>query len=78
MRIMPRRSTKASILAQAAEDEVEHAVSRKRIRVAEEMECCQAPVDTADAQVFSKVILELISALLSASVSASATSLVGN
>ena len=77
MRIMTRRSAKPSILAQATEDEVEHVIARKCIWMAKKMECCQTPVDAADAQVFGKVVLELISTLLSASVSASATSLVG-
>jgi len=68
---MSWRGTKASILPQAAEDEIQHAVSRQCVRMSEQMESCQAPVDAADAQVLGKVILQLISPLF-VSVSASA------
>ncbi len=64
MRIMARCSSKASIVVQTAQHVREQAISWKRIRMAEQMQCRQTPIDTADAQVFGEVVFELVSALL--------------
>lgn len=56
----------AAILMQAAEHKLQHAVPWQRIWVAEEMECSQAPVDATNAQVFGKMVLKFLSALLGA------------
>lgn len=56
MRIMSRRSTKTSILVQAAEDEVQHAFLRECIGMAEEVQSSEAPVDAAEAEVFGEVV----------------------
>ena len=56
----------AAILVQAAEYKLEHAVPWQRIWMTEEVKCGQAPVDATNAQVFGKMVLKFLSALLGA------------
>ena len=58
----------AAIFVQAAEDKVEHAFSGESLRVAKEVQRCEAPVDAAQAEVFGEVVFELVAALLWVSV----------
>lgn len=59
-----------SVFVLATEDEVQDSIARERVRLSEEVQGCETPIDTAQAEVFGKVVFELVSALLRASVSA--------
>ena len=67
---MPRRGTETAILVQAAEYEVQHTFAWESVRVTEEVESSETPVDAAEAEVFCEVVFEFVSALLRVLVSA--------
>lgn len=77
MWIVTWRSSKTAILVQTAEDEIEDPFSWQCIWMAEEMQCGQAPVDAADAEMLGEVVFKLVVALLQASVSAHANTFIG-
>ena len=62
--VVSRCCSKAAILVQAAEDEVDYAISWECFGMAEQVQCREAPVDAGDAEVFSEMIFELFAALL--------------
>ena len=64
MCVVSRCCSKAAILVQAAEDEVDYAISWECFGMAEQVQCREAPVDAGDAEVFSEMIFELFAALL--------------
>ena len=61
---MARRSSETAIFVQTTEDEVDDSIPRKSVRLAEKMEGSEAPVDPADTEVFSQMILKLVTSLL--------------
>ena len=63
MRIMSGRSSKPTIVAKTAECEIKHTFFGKRIRVLHQVKCDKSPVDAADAQMLSQVVLKLITTL---------------
>ena len=64
MCIMPWCSAETAVLIEAAENEVDYSISRKCFGLAKQMESRQTPIDPADAQVFGKMIFELVTTLL--------------
>ena len=63
MRIMSRRSAKPAIIAKTAEGKIKHTFAGKRIRVLHQVQRDKAPVDAADAQMLSQMVLELVATL---------------
>jgi hypothetical protein len=63
VRIVPRRSTEAAVFVQTREHEVEEFTTWEGIRVSQEVQCCQSPVEAVEAQVFGEPVLELVFAL---------------
>jgi hypothetical protein len=64
MWVMSRCCTKSAIVVQTTQNKFDHAFSWKCFGVAQEMECCQAPVNATDAEVLGEVIFEFVSSLL--------------
>jgi hypothetical protein len=64
MCVVSRCCSEAAILVQAAEDEVDYAISWESFGMAEQVQRCEAPVDAADAEVFCEMVFELFAALL--------------
>lgn len=56
-------STEAAVIVEAGEDEVEDALAGQGVRMAEQMQGSQAPVEAIEAEVFGQPVLELVLAL---------------
>lgn len=63
MRIVARRCAKPTIIAKTAESKVKHTFAGKRIGVLHQVQRDKTPVDAADAQMLSQVVLELVATL---------------
>jgi len=57
------RCAEPTVVAQTAESKVQHSFSGKRVRLLHQVQRDKAPVDAADAQVFSQMVLELVATL---------------
>ena len=71
MRIMPRRRAKPAIVMQTAKHKLQHALARKSMGAAKEVQRRKPPVDAAEAQVLGQMVFEFVAALLWALVSVS-------
>jgi hypothetical protein len=63
MRVMPGCRSEASVSILARQDKSNGLVARQAFWVTEEMQSCQAPVDTVQSQLFSQPVLQLVSSL---------------
>lgn len=63
MRIVARRRSKSSIVAKTAESKVQYTFPWERIRLLQEVKCYKAPVNAADSQMLSEVVLKLVATL---------------
>ena len=63
MRIMARRSAKATVVAKTAECKVQHTFLWKRIRVLHQVQRNKAPLEAAVTQMLCQVVLKLITTL---------------
>lgn len=63
MRVVARRGAEAAAGVLTREEVVEQAGARQRVRLTEQVQRREAPVDAVDAEVFGQVVFELIAAL---------------
>jgi hypothetical protein len=61
--IVARSSAKAASLVQTREDKVEDALTRQRVRLAEQVQRSQSPVEAVQTQMLREPVLELVLAL---------------
>lgn len=61
---MARSWPEASVVMLTRQDKLDRLVSREGIRMSQEMESCQSPVDAIEAKMFGQPVFELIFPLL--------------
>jgi hypothetical protein len=66
---MAGSSTEASIVMQARENKLQNLLARQGVRMTEQMQGCQAPIEAVQTKVLGEPVLQLILALRRGSVS---------